>query len=109
MSNGGGGGGGGSANAHGITNPSSSSSSSSLPFLLLPRGLPRLRLCLLPGRLARGAVPARLPGAVMFLQRPPTARWGKADVEPVLSRAFYEGAVWRGAEPSGEAVRRRQD
>ena len=44
-------------------------------------------------------------GAVMFLQRPPTARWGEADVEPVLSRAFlwraqFGGlrAIWGGGE-----------
>ena len=36
-------------------------------------------------------------GAVMFLQRPPTARWGEADVEPVLSRAFLWRAQFGGA------------
>ena len=36
-------------------------------------------------------------GAVMFLQRPPTARWGETDVEPVLSRAFLWRAQFGGA------------
>ena len=36
-------------------------------------------------------------GAVMFLQRPPTARWSEADVEPVLSRAFLWRAQFGGA------------